>query len=71
MIITDINLRELKPSEGMHLTNGIDIAEGAAYLGKGDSADNWYEITEEEYQQKMAEKEADIEGEEANPWMQQ
>ena len=67
MIITDITLKKLVPSEGMHLTNGEVLAEGEVYLGKGDSADNWYEITEEEYQQKMAERESDPLGEEANP----
>ena len=67
MIITDITVRKLKPSEGMRLTNGEVLAEGEVYLGKGDSPDNWYEITEEEYQKIMAEREADIEGEEASP----
>ena len=67
MIVTDINLKRLDPSEGMKLTNGTDIAEGSVYLGVGDSADNWYEITEEEYNKIMAEREADIEGEEASP----
>ena len=58
MIITDITLRKLVPSEGMRLTNGEVLAEGEVFLGKGDSADNWHEITEEEYQRKMAEREA-------------
>ena len=59
VIITDMTFRKLSPSEGMKLTNGEVLAEGEVYLGKGDSADNWYEITEEEYQQKMAEREAE------------
>ena len=57
MIVTDINLKRLDPSEGMRLTNGTDIAEGSVYLGVGDSADNWCEITEEEYNKIMAERE--------------
>ena len=61
MIVTDINLKRLDPSEGMRLTNGTDIAEGSVYLGVGDSADNWYEITEEEYNKIMAEREAEVE----------
>lgn len=60
MKITDINLKKLDPSEGMRLTNGTDIAEGSVYLGVGDSADNWYEITEEEYNKIMAEREAEV-----------
>lgn len=67
MIVTDINLKKLDPSEGMRLTNGTDIAEGSVYLGVGDSADNWYEITEEEAEKIIAEREAVIEGEEASP----
>lgn len=58
MKITDINLKKLEPSEGMRLTNGTDIAEGSVYLGVGDSADGWYEITEEEYNKIMAERDA-------------
>jgi hypothetical protein len=58
MIVTDINLKKLEPSEGMRLTNGTDIAEGSVYLGVGDSADNWYEITEEEAENIMAERDA-------------
>ena len=56
MIITDINLKKLEPSEGMRLTNGTDIAEREVYLGEGDSAANWYEITEEEAESVIAEK---------------
>lgn len=60
MKITDINLKRLDPSEGMRLTNGTDIAEGSVYLGVGDSADNWYEITEEEAEKIIAEREAEV-----------
>lgn len=59
MKITDINVRKIEPSEGMKLTNGTDIAEGAVYLGVGDSPDNWYEITEEEYSRIRAERDAE------------
>ncbi len=57
MIVTDINLKRLDPSEGMRLTNGTDIAEGSVYLGVGDSADNWYEITAEEAEKIKRERE--------------
>lgn len=60
MKITDINLKKLEPSEGMRLTNGTDIAEGSVYLGVGDSADNWYEITAEEAEKIIAEREAEV-----------
>lgn len=56
MIVTDINLKKLEPSQGMKLTNGIDVAENEVYLGDGDNADNWYEITNEEYE-KILEQE--------------
>ena len=59
MIITDVTLRKLSPSEGMKLTNGEVLADGEVYLGKNDSPDNWYEITEEEYQKKIAERDED------------
>lgn len=51
MEIKTIELRELRPSEGMCLTNG-DVAKPPnepIYLGVNDSQDNWHEITEEEY----------------------
>lgn len=48
MIVTDISLKKLEPYPNMKLTNGTDIAENEVYLGVGDSADNWYEITFEE-----------------------
>lgn len=63
MIVTNINLKKLEPSEGMRLTNGTDIAEGSVYLGMGDSAANWYEITEEEAEKIIAEREKKAEEE--------
>lgn len=41
--------RHLIASEGMLLTNG-DIYASEVWLGDGDSADNWREVTKEEYQ---------------------
>lgn len=45
-----IEIRELKASENMVLTNGEAYSDvgGSIYLGKNDSPDNWYEITKEE-----------------------
>ena len=45
----------LKAAEGMVYTNGTDYAR-VACLYVGDSTDNWWEVTEEEYQAKMAER---------------
>lgn len=45
-------MRELKPSENMHLKDihSGDIYEGTIYLGIYDSPENYVEVTEEEYQ---------------------
>lgn len=42
-----MNNRHLTASEGMLLTNG-EIYVSELWLGDGDSADNWHEITREE-----------------------
>ncbi len=44
------NQTVLKADEGKMLTNGETFAT-VVYLGKNDSADNWHEITEEEYEE--------------------
>ncbi len=51
MEIKTIELRELKADEGKVLTNGETYSSvgGLVYLGVNDSPNNWYEITEEEY----------------------
>lgn len=45
---TTIELTKLTASNGMMLTNGETYSK-EVYLGIHDSADNWHEITEEEY----------------------
>lgn len=62
LIKEDIILRKLTPDDGKRLTNGIDIAERDVFIGVGDSEDNWYEITEEEYNNilKAKEEEANV-----------
>ena len=62
MIETKIELRKLTAADGMTLTNGEAYGK-EIYLGKNDSPDNWHEITDEEYEKIMAEREADIEKE--------
>ena len=43
---------KLTAADGMMLTNGEAYGK-AVYLGTGDSPDNWYEITEQEYKKIM------------------
>lgn len=50
----------IKPSDGMVLTNGDIYATLAIRLGDGDNADNYHEITKDEYKeilQKQMEEE--------------
>ena len=47
---------KLTASEGHILTNGENYGR-VVYLASGDEGEKWYEITEEEYQAKMAETE--------------
>ena len=53
-----IKIIKLSPEEGKHLKDirTGDIAEKDVYLGKFDSADNYVEVTEEEYQECMDEE---------------
>lgn len=56
MIKENITLIKLKASEGMMLTNG-DVYGKEIFLGKGDSPDNWYEITDAEAEKIQEERE--------------
>lgn len=44
------NLQPIYPSEGMVLTNGIIYSDSVIYLSVNDKADNYWEITKEEYE---------------------
>ena len=44
---------KLTATDGMVLTNG-KVYGRVVYLGVGDSPDNWYEITDEEYAEILA-----------------
>lgn len=55
MIKENITLIKIKASEGMILTNG-DVYGREIFLGKGDSPDNWYEITDNEYEKIQEER---------------
>lgn len=50
-----IEIKKITASSGMVLTNGETFSSvgGDVYLGINDSADNWHEITEEEYAERM------------------
>ena len=58
-----IKIIKLSPEEGKHLKDirTGDIAEKDVYLGKFDSADNYVEVTEEEYQEWLVAKEKEAE----------
>ena len=45
-------MEKLIANNGMILTNGEAFGR-VVFLGTGDSADNWYEITEAEYEALM------------------
>ena len=47
MTCKKIELIKLTASEGMTLTNGSAMGK-EVFLGRNDSADNWYEITDAE-----------------------
>lgn len=66
---TPVTLRELRPSEGMWLTQTTDVESRVysqlVYLGVNDSPDNWREATEiEKLEWEEAEK-ARMEAEQA------
>lgn len=63
MQLTTIELRKLTASEGMVLTNGQSFSSvgGDVYLGCNTSPDEWWEITEEEYNKLVAEQEVSME----------
>ena len=62
MIESTITIRKLTASEGHTLTNGEAYGK-EIYLGKNDHADNWHEITDEEYATIVAEEESKAEEE--------
>lgn len=52
----EIVLRKLTASEGHVRTNGEAYGK-EIYLGKNDKEENWYEITDAEYAEILAEQE--------------
>ena len=51
-----IEITKITPSPGMVLTNGETYSFDFVHVGKNDSVDNWHEITVEEYERIMAER---------------
>ena len=62
MIISSVEIKTITAEAGKVLTNGEAYSSvgGTVYLGKNDSAENWHEITEEEFNAIMAEEENNI-----------
>ncbi len=58
---TTIEITKITPSEGMVLTNGETYSLDFVHVGRNDSVDNWHEITQEEYEAIMAEREKESE----------
>ena len=56
MTMETIELRKMTASEGMVLTNGEAYGK-EIYLGKNDSAENWHEITDAEYEEFLKQQE--------------
>ena len=58
MNISTIEIKKITASAGYVLTNGETYSSpgGEVYLGKNDSVDNWYEITEKEYNDMIEEE---------------
>lgn len=65
MKTSSVELIRLDPSDGMHLRNVItgEAHESYIYLAKSLSIDDFEEITEEEYQAIIAEREKERESE--------
>ena len=62
MTETKIIVRKLTASQGHTLTNGEAYGK-EIYLGVNDKAENWHEITDEEYAAIVAEEESKAEEE--------
>lgn len=59
MKTTEIKTIKIEADEGKILTDGTTYGS-VIFLGAGKSADDFYEITREEYERIMAEEEAKI-----------
>lgn len=55
MKTTSITMTKLEASDGMMLTNDESYGK-IVYLGENDSAENWHEITDAEYESILKEE---------------
>ena len=53
-----IKIKKLIAADGMMLTNGEAYGK-EVFLGNGDDATNWVEITNEEYEKRISEMESE------------
>ena len=65
MVTSTVNLVKLEPSSGMHLRNihTCEVYADFIFLAKSLSVNDFEEITDEEYQEIIAEREREREGE--------
>jgi hypothetical protein len=56
MKTTKIEMTKIEASEGMTLYNGETMGK-VIFLGSGDSVENWWEITEEQYKKILEDQE--------------
>ena len=65
MVTSTVNLVKLEPSSGMHLRNihTCEVYADFIFLAKSLSIDDFEEITDEEYQEIIAEREKERESE--------
>ena len=63
MKTSTVNLVKLEPSEGMHLKNKVtsEVYESFIFLAKSLSVEDFEEISEEEYQRIIEEREEEVE----------
>lgn len=55
ILIEENGLRKLIPAKGMVLSNGEAHKDGEIYLGCNDKPENWYEITQADYEEILKE----------------
>lgn len=62
MEILTLEIKGLRAAKGMRLTNGETYSdpEETIYLGANDKPENWYEVTEAEYE-KIQERQMGVE----------
>ena len=57
MVHDTVIINKITADDGFWLTNGQGVYSKEIYLGKNDKAENWYEITDAEYQEILKKEE--------------